>query len=415
MKKKSFLQVWAQVGIPLLLVTVVVLMFGTGLVMSFLVLSGQYRAEYISYEVSALLREGSAEEMDEILEHEIDLQRFHMVAILYDATGKEAARSKIEKQDEAGGNELEIYEEMFSKIEQNGRNWNGMVINDIYSNSYKYERRDMIIDNENYVLQYGAVINPWKESGKKLLRCEGLVLVFMLVLSWLIAGNFYRAYRERLKIEQNLRNTSNAMAHDLKTPLMVISGYAENLRENVHTEKRSDYADAILKNVGEMNHIVEQMLELARTERTDLVLQKESVNLSAMTKEILEGYSEWIDTQNLSVEVLGEAWVRADRERMKRMLKNLIDNAVTYTPKGEQIRIVMKEHSYEITNTGVCIPKNQLREMWKPFIKGDDARSIRQGTGVGLAIVKEILEAHGFRYELSSTDDSVTVRFSSKK
>lgn len=231
----------------------------------------------------------------------------------------------------------------------------------------------------------------------------------MAGVSFLITFYFYRIYQARYLLEQYRRNTSNALAHDLKTPLMAISGYAENLRANVHTEKKDYYADAIANSVNDMNHIVEQMLEFAKAEKLEVIKKTESVDLRSMTETVLEQFQFMLEEKMIHVCIKGEVCIEADRELMNRAVENLIGNAVVHTPGNQNIYIEMDKKHYRITNTGVAVSNQKLERLWEPFVKGDDARGCGNGTGIGMALIKEILDAHRFGYDLSSENDSFTV------
>lgn len=112
-------------------------------------------------------------------------------------------------------------------------------------------------------------------------------MALVLILSTLIAASFYRMYCKEVRLEEYYVRTSNAIAHDLKTPLTAVSGYAENLLENVHTEKREYYAKAILNNVGRINGILESMLQLTNSNSIKSSLNKREVSLPELTEDVL--------------------------------------------------------------------------------------------------------------------------------
>lgn len=416
--KRSFIQIWLVVAIPLTTLMAVIFMIGMSLILSFLVVWDTMRISEIAWEAAEGIENqaredsemmGNQEQLWTNVQASLNMSGFQMTAVLYDAEGNQKAASSISEY--RGHIEHSIYEKMLSAIEMNRKRESEQKGLQLYGNNYEYGSRKITINSEEYEFHYAGVTNSWERYGKSFVVIGCFLLLITLLLSLLIAWYFQRIYRERLEMEQQRRNTTNAMAHDLKTPLMAISGYAQNLLENIHGEKKAYYADTILKNVNEMNGIVENMLELSKLETLGITLNKEQVNLRAMTEQILEQYQSSIKERALPVIIQGEARVEADKKLMKRVLENLISNAVQNTPSQHTITIEMGETQYQITNTGAAILESQLQELWKPFVKGDEVRGGGKGTGIGLAIVKEILEAHSFQYELSSRADSVTVRF----
>lgn len=355
--------------------------------------------------------EERAPETTEEMEGMLKVANFDMVYVLYDEDG-----NKLLCSDEADyeNNMLitnEVYGDLLRGIDTYSKreNANETVQADPYGYSYYYGHKQIRIGEENYLLAYMGVSAPWLEWKSEFLCSGMLILAGILLLTLLIAGDYYRIYRARLKAEKYYQDTSCALVHDLKTPLTAISGYAENLKENVHTEKREYYVNAICKNVDNMSRIIENVLELARVEHFERKLSREEVKLEKVAEEVVEQYERQVREQQLTVSVRGTLSIRADRELMKRVMENLISNAVKYTSPQQQIIIEMGERKCSITNTGIAIPKEQIEELWKPFVKGNEARTAATGTGIGLAIVREILALHGFDGKMESRDNSVCV------
>lgn len=417
-KKCGFLRIWAKVAIPFAALTAVILMIGTNMVLALVISGNMSRAMEVCWEQNAAIEglvdsdtdSGNQQELlSESVQTMLNMDIFNIVAILYNPDGQKVACSKVSEYNNRGSKDKNIYADMLSVIEKNGMDGEADSELKLYGYSYLYDSQKVNIGNKVYTLQYAAVIAPWKEHRGEIVLLWFVIILFMTLLSLLIAHNFYKIYRARLIIEKHRSDTTNALAHDLKTPLMAISGYAENLRENVHTEKKDYYADAICRNIGKMNSIVENMLELAKVENVEIIVNKENINLRIMTEQVMEQFQSVINKKALQVEIQGAVQVNADKALMKRVLENLIGNAIKYTPDKQRIAIQMDDHQYCITNTGVTIAASQLEEMWEPFVKGDNSRGGGNGTGIGLALVKEILNAHFLEYTLSSGSDSVTV------
>lgn len=265
------------------------------------------------------------------------------------------------------------------------------------------------IDGKDYYLFFGKKYHPFTYIKGDVGVAALIGVVFSIVFALILSANFYRIYRKELILQERQREFSTALAHDLKTPMMAISGYTENLAENIHPEKKEHYIEGIQSNISYMNDLVGQILELAKMEHIS-TLQRQKINLQDTVQKVLNKYVELAGEKEIAVRVSGEAEIFADAGYMERIVENLLKNALDHTPKQQSVSIKMNEKSLEITNTGVEIEKEKVEEMWKPFVKGDKSRSREEGHGLGLAIVREILELHGFEYEMTSEHNAVTVR-----
>ena len=132
---------------------------------------------------------------------------------------------------------------------------------------------------------------------------------------------------------------TSALAHDLKTPLTAIMGYSENLKSNVHSEKRDYYADAVIENVRYMNEIITGTLELAKIEKQDTKMNKTAIDMVDLANELLAKYKADVEDRGISVSVSGNCTVKADRNLISRAVENLMSNAVKYTSDGGRVEI----------------------------------------------------------------------------
>lgn len=133
------------------------------------------------------------------------------------------------------------------------------------------------------------------------------------------------------------------------------------------------------------------MLQLTNSNSIKSSLNKQEVNLLELTEDVLAQYRDLLEKKAIQTSVEGAAVVTADVVLMRRVIDNLVNNAVKYTPNGKSISIRMSDYEYEIENTGVSF--------------GGQA-------GIGLAIVRDILDAHGFRIRFKDDNNRVIVRLS---
>lgn len=242
---------------------------------------------------------------------------------------------------------------------------------------------------------------------KVIIECFIIVILIATVLALLK----WTKLKAQYDMEDYRRGMTGAMAHDLKSPLMAISGYAENLKNNIHTEKRSHYAEAISQNVTYMNSIIENVLELSKIEAYHSQINATKFDVNELLEEVIKKYELQIKERKLTLDIEGQMILEAERNMMVQAMDNLIGNAVKYCRDEGVIRITLNEKNIVISNPfKEKIGDNvKLSNLCKPFVMGDNSRGNKKGTGIGLAIVKNIIDIHGFSLKLECEDDIFSV------
>lgn len=254
-------------------------------------------------------------------------------------------------------------------------------------------------------------IDLWDRCGSTLAFVWGSCLLAFILVAGILARQTYQTYQKSEALEAQRQEMTNALAHDLKTPLSIISGYAQNLLENVHTEKREHYAGHILANVDRMDKIIRTMLNLSRLESDSGQIQGKEVSLDQLGRKIISRYQPVGEDKLLTFHLEGEAVIKADPALMERVMDNFFVNALEHTPDGGTISIKITKDRLELYNSGSHIAEEKLPEIWQPYKKADISRGHTKGTGLGLAIAGRILETHGFAYGAENTDDGVLFWF----
>lgn len=231
------------------------------------------------------------------------------------------------------------------------------------------------------------------------------------VAAFILAKQTVKMYKQQEQVGKQRKEMTNALAHDLKTPLSIIAGYAENLQTNVYTEKREHYANQIQTNVTRMDLIIHKMLELTRLEADSFKINFEDVALAEVCRIIIDRYKPVSEEKGVITSLDGEAAIKADQFLMLRVIDNFFINALDNTPTGGNITIRILEDTLEVYNSGSYIHENKIEEIWLPFEKGDAARSHSKGTGLGLAIAGTILQLHKFSYGARNGEKGVTFWF----
>lgn len=230
------------------------------------------------------------------------------------------------------------------------------------------------------------------------------------------------------RLEQLRREFVAGVSHELKTPISLISGYAEGLIDNVQQgKKREYYAGVIREEASRMAEMVGDMLDLSQLEAGQYRLQPETFNLDELIRSVVDRHEPLLAELEVELELIPAA-VRADRLRIGQVLDNLLINAVRHTAAGGRMRISMRGISEEdvevsVWNEGRAIPEELQAGIWAPFYKaehsGGEANTGKadfpQGSGLGLSIVKRILLLHASEYGVRNTDCGVLFYFKLKR
>ncbi|WP_326909766.1 sensor histidine kinase [Sedimentibacter sp. MB31-C6] len=281
-----------------------------------------------------------------------------------------------------------------------------------YQNSIR-----MLDDQSLYSEFYTAVgidINIWERISSTLIYVWISCLIVFGIASLILSNQTYKTYLKKEKIEKQRKETTDALAHDLKTPLSIISGYAQNLQEDVHTEKREHYASNIQKNVERMDKIIHQMLDMSKLESDSFKIEFDEVSLSEISSKIINRYKSICDEKSITVSIAGEAVIQADKILLERVVDNFFINAIENTLEGGKINIEIIEDTFEVYNSGSHIPEDIIKDIWLPFKRGDKERGNTKGTGLGLSIARSILELHKFSYGVKNKEDGAAFWFKFK-
>lgn len=243
------------------------------------------------------------------------------------------------------------------------------------------------------------------------------VVLVLIALSVVIAAVIFiiaekiRRTKEKAKqaTEDYRKNLMDIMAHDLKSPLTVIFGYAESLKTNVNEDKREYYAQAIMNNVESMNQSIESILVLSEIEKAKDIPVKDEVSLSEIIKSSFTSFEHIMTQKELSYTCKGEMKLSCNRELFERMINNLVLNAVTYAASHSVIEINMTDKELTISNlTDNCTDIN-CDDLVRPFVRGDKNRSGAKGNGLGLAIADNIAKYHNMKLNIKIIDGRFTV------
>lgn len=222
--------------------------------------------------------------------------------------------------------------------------------------------------------------------------------------------------RNEIELERELdkmRKTFVAnVSHELKTPIAIISGYAEGLKLNVNAQNREQYCDTIIDESQRMNNLVLSILELSKYESGQVPANKTAFDIGALTSLLCERIFDGTDITATS-KIPPETAVFADEMQIEQALRAYLENAKSHTPKGDSVTVYSEETADKIRvcvhNTGSHIEPDKMPYIWQSFYRGDDSHK-RDKTrfGLGLSIVNAVMNIHNNNCGVYNTDDGVT-------
>ncbi len=272
----------------------------------------------------------------------------------------------------------------------------------IFFNRRTVNSIDKYIDT-TYYLDFVREYNVLSVCFVNILIASVIIFVFFLLVGIIVGRLSWKSICTEIEQENIRRDMTRAMAHDLKTPLFIISGYAESLRENINADKREYYADVIIDQTERLDELVHNMLDFSRFDSDNFKLNRERFSL----KELVKNAVEKCPDSRLRFKCIGDCVISADCNLLTTVIDNFIDNAVKYATEDTPIDVVIKDGRLSVTNkTAEEIGKSELTKIWEPYTKLDTAR-YSKGNGLGLAIAKRILDMHGFDYGVQTDKDKI--------
>ena len=203
----------------------------------------------------------------------------------------------------------------------------------------------------------------------------------------------FNSMAERLQVNDRQRRDMLAdVTHELRTPLTVIRGEVEGMIDGVYPAEETRLK-SILDETQLLSRLVDDLRTLALAEAGALELRREALHPAELVREAAAAFQSAAEAQGvqIQVEVDESAEVEVDPQRIREVLHNLLSNALRYTPGGGVIRVVSKENSISVTDSGAGIAPEELHRIFERFYKSSDSG----GMGLGLSIAKYIVEAHG--------------------
>lgn len=210
-------------------------------------------------------------------------------------------------------------------------------------------------------------------------------------------------------------------SHELKTPIALISGYAEGLKDNIadSAQAREMYTNVIIEEAERMDKIIRQMLDLMELDGADTILDGRKVSLSMIVDDALNAFA--LILKNKEIKIVcsfdEDAVVFGDYMRIHQAVTNYLSNAINHVDDKKIIEVKVKKIGdkavFSVYNSGVGVPDSEKHNIWERFYKVDKAHTREYGgSGLGLSIVRSVIELHNGEYGFTNLDGGVEFYFS---
>ena len=237
----------------------------------------------------------------------------------------------------------------------------------------------------------------------------------------ILCQNFNSMADSLQRLEELRQGFIADVSHELRTPMTVIQGYVDGILDGaIPSEHQTEYLKTIRGEVSRLSRLVARMLDISNMRSEDMSFSRQPVNASERLRQVILGFEKRIEDKSLDVEFSipdDDITVSFDPDSLTQILTNLIDNAVKFAPQNGRLSISLihkgSKAFMSVTNSGSVIPPAELPFVFNRFYKTDKSRSSdRSGLGLGLYIVKSIIQSHGESIQVTSENGLTTFAFS---
>ena len=277
--------------------------------------------------------------------------------------------------------------------------------------------------NENFKSLAIIINQPWWRTG------WAYAFYVLLIIVGIFAARRIETNRARLRNElkmrefeakkqrelENMKSRFFAnLSHEFRTPLTLIKGPIDELMSGTSKESQQEYFELIKRNSEKLQELIDQLLELTQLENAAIPLIAKKENLVSLLRGLISSFDSMAKRKNISLSFTSASdrilcWI--DRDKMEKIIYNLLSNAFKFTGRGGAIKVQIKKREYDaedfalikIFDTGIGIQKDKLDKIFDRFYQVDDSsRKNFGGSGIGLALVKELIDLHQWEIDVKS-------------
>ena len=216
--------------------------------------------------------------------------------------------------------------------------------------------------------------------------------------------------REREQEKQRI-DFFTSVSHELKTPIAIIKGQLEGMIHQVGPYKdRNTYLRRCLKTTNDMEALVKEILSAARMGGSDFHLERTDLDISQMLQRVCRQFRGRMEDKGMELlrNIQADFHYEGNGQLIEKVFSNVLSNAVTYSPMGAAVTVSLQDGVFSVENTGVHIDEEDLAQLFTPFYRIDKSRNRNSGgSGLGLYIVKIILDHHEVSYSMENTENGV--------
>ncbi|MBR4461584.1 MAG: HAMP domain-containing histidine kinase [Erysipelotrichaceae bacterium] len=221
-----------------------------------------------------------------------------------------------------------------------------------------------------------------------------------------------QANEDILKADKARKELLGNVSHDLRTPLTMIVGYGEMMKD-IPEEKNDANIDIIIAEAKRLSALVDDLIDISKIEDDNVELNKQEISLNDLLTSVYHQYQKYCETQGISFELQlsDDIRVELDEKRIRQVLYNFINNALNYNDKDDQKMILGTEkledaYRVYVYDNGCGIAEEDLENIWDRYYKVDKEHKRHLiGSGIGLSLSRELLEAHGLNYGVESQEN----------
>lgn len=253
----------------------------------------------------------------------------------------------------------------------------------------------------DYWLGYCVVDHPLVNGIYSMLWVYFIATVIFVLIGLVLIGSYCRVIDTQYETEERRRKMSDAMAHEMKTPLSIIKNYSEVLSEEKDEDKRKRYLNTIIEETDDMNHMIVSMLDLSKMEAGTYPLELSVFFMKSVVEQVVSRTKILRERKNLQVNIDYEEKdkILADKKLLTQSICNLMLNAIAHAEENSTILIRVKESEdtarFEILNRGKPVARKDQNKIWDSFYRGEGTKDrVKGGNGLGLSIVKNACILH---------------------